>query len=136
VAARIYLDILGARNERSELRLFLLEAEDALPENIRLLYLCRANYELGDAKADDLHWRMALAASRSSTDALSAMANYAAVMRWDDKAREICAILVENPQTEGLGVNGLLMLAYQLKEQKEIETTIRKLDAHEKRRSQ
>ena len=114
----------------------MLEAEDALPENIRLLYLCRANYELGDAKADDLHWRMALAASRSSTDALSAMANYAAVMRWDDKAREICAILVENPQTEGLGLNGLLMLAYQLKEQKEIETTIRKLDAHEKRRSQ
>jgi len=33
-------------------------------------------------------------------------------------------------------LNGLLMLAYQRKDQKEIESTIRKLDALEKRCSQ
>jgi hypothetical protein len=131
VAAQLNVDILGAGKRWEQLRDFLLLEEVPLAEFQRRLFLSRVCHELGDIKGSQLQWRLALAASGASPENLSAMANYAAVMHWDERAREVCTLLMENAATESLGLNGLLMLAYQRGNNAEVEALIQKMTARQ-----
>ncbi|MDZ4787410.1 MAG: hypothetical protein SH807_00520 [Blastochloris sp.] len=119
--AGIYVDILGAERKWEDLVLFLKDKKNPLDDFLIKLYLCRAYFELGQKELYELQWNLLLYTPRLSPDAFSYIANYAAVLGWDEKVKEVCKILMSNSQTKHLGSNALKMLEWRRAQSKENE---------------
>lgn len=107
----VYLDILGAEERWAELLAFLENPPPVLPAVLHRAYQSRGAEKMGNAPLSDRYWKLALASARNDPSSSSHLANYAAVLGWNDRARELCRDMAETPGSEVQGLLGLLGLA-------------------------
>lgn len=110
-AVLVYIDWLGSRGRWDEVRRVLLEPRAPLPARLRHTYLARAHAELGEPGPEAKHWQLAVVEARRERGGLAFLANYAAALRWDDRARAVCEEMIQNPATRAEGQFGLRVLA-------------------------
>jgi hypothetical protein len=124
-----YLDILGAGGKWGEMLVFLEDRPPFLPETLHQAYRTRAAEKLGRKDLEEQCWRLALAAARRDAQALIHLANYAAVIGWEDRSRELCREMAAVPATELQGLTGLLNWARRSRDaaaEKEVLDRLRK----------
>lgn len=123
-----YLDILGAEEKWGELLAFLEDPPPSLPATLRRAYQSRGADKKGDRALSDRYWKMAVASARNDPRATAHLANYAAVLGWNDRAGDLCREMAATPGSEVPGLLGLLGLARRQKDaaaEKEILATLR-----------
>jgi hypothetical protein len=103
-----YLDILGAEGKWGDMLVLLEDRPAFLPETLHQAYRTRAAEKLGRKDLEEQYWRLALAAARRDSQALIHLANYAAVIGWKERSRELCREMAALPATELQGLTGLL----------------------------
>lgn len=123
-----YLDILGAEERWGELLAFLENPPPFLSETLRRAYQSRGAEKTGDRVLSDRYWKMAVASARNDPRATAHLANYSAVLGWNDRAGDLCREMAATPGSEVPGLLGLLGLARRQKDaaaEKEILATLR-----------
>ncbi len=124
-----YLDILGAEGKWGDMLVFLEDRPPFLPETLHQAYRTRAAEKLGRKDLEEQYWRLALAAARRDAQALIHLANYAAVLGWQERSRGLCLEMAAVPATELQGLTGLLNLARRTRDtsaEKEVLNVLRK----------
>lgn len=123
-----YLDILGAEEKWGELLAFLENPPPFLPGTLHRAYQSRGADKSGNRDLSDRYWKMAVASARKDPRATAHLANYAAVLGWNERAGELCRGMAATPGSEVPGLLGLLGLARRQKDaaaEKEILSTLR-----------
>lgn len=109
-ALLVYIDLMGNRGRWDEVRRVLDDPRAVLPPLLRRTYLARTAAERRDEPDAAKQWQLAVVEGRRTPGGLAFLANYAATLRWNDRARALCEEMIRNPATREDGLLGMRLL--------------------------